>query len=641
MRQTAFIRGSVFLVAIVAWGAPLGDAFANDVRIVAVDGRMAVSGRETPVKVRPGQVVSLTADEVWEKGDGTIEYAYRPVEDFTWTADISRGEVCDPEVGCVANTNFEVTEYGVNYYVPWDAPYRIVVTARFKWGDGAASVRLINEHANRGARRPYWDEFLDGLGYWIMLGGRRVFVPVHYVESWAPYRHGRWYWSVHGWTWHSYDPWGYVTDHCGHWRHSIAYGWVWIPEAVCVWRPAVVAFFHGPSWIGWYPFDPGWSWGYRHGYAAGFDDGFWMGYAVSRRTGRKGRLHVFPGISVVEYKHFHGPAGPSPRAHGKKGQFKGIPARSMSNLVLYDAVAANAAFHKAMKMGHVGPVPGGGKDPAAGRKFIARKTGAQPETVEMRPAWNDGDGRHGKDTRLLKPEGRFSEKPARYRGLDQRIRAATDNGRGRGVGVRVSRVLGDTGVSEAGTGRAERKGAAVQPRSTRSGSVGRQMWEPGRRAAGEDRKKPAVSPSRQRGKAGSPAGSAARSEWKSRGSSQRRKEIRRPAEPSSKRDEVRIAPKPVQRPSKTLRRPPEPRRTRKIESRERRPSSPSPPPAHQTVRKTSSRPTKVESRDEDNRRYKKQRRSRGSSSPSIHRPSPRPRIKTQPNQGRSGRRRGR
>lgn len=452
---------------LLASGAVAG---AGEVRIVAADGRLAPDGRVQRILVRPGQVVSLAADEVSVERDGRIEYSHRAPEDFAWQAvgvdssgravpEDGPGDRCDPAIGCPRDSHFEATQYGVNYYVPWNPPDQIRIRASLKWGPASDVVDLVNEESAGAAERPAWERELHGLGYWVRVADHRVFVPVAYGPGWAPYRHGTWYWTAFGWTWYSFDPWGAITDHCGHWRHHRWYGWVWVPDPVCVWRPAVVTFFFGPLWIGWYPYDPAWSWGYWYGNEHGFDDGYWLGYAVGRAAGEG---QATPGFVVTTYEDFcpgrpgepgpgNGEAGHAPRGPDKTASH---PARDLSGVRLADPVAANEAFNEAVRKGHVGPVPGGGSDPAAGWRFWARKTGIRPAEVPLKTtALRPGTGR------WFEPVTPPAAVPARYREAAARIRTATgaETGAGRVRTVGIGQALG------APEGQATRRARGVAP----------------------------------------------------------------------------------------------------------------------------------------------------------------------------------
>lgn len=391
-----------------------------DVRIIAVNGKLDPLGRFGDIRVRPGEVVSITADDVWMNDAGEYEYGFRPVEDFLWIADDREGDVCDPEQDCRKNSNFEVTEYGINFYVPWNPPSVITITAKLKWGAGSARVRLVTDSSSVQQEVYYKD--LEGLGYWVVVGGVRAFVPVVYVVDWAPYRHGYWYWTVYGWTWYSYDPWGYWTDHCGHWRHTILYGWVWIPDPVCVWRPAVVTFYFGPTYIGWYPYDPDWYHGYRKGYEDGFDDGYWMGYHAGNGHHHK----TNPGHTAVSYDDFYVPGR---KLHLKGPESNGVDIPDISKKVLPPEKARDV-FKEAVNKGNVGRVPGGGKDPQSGKDFIAQRTGREVEETKMRPAWDES-----RNHRWMQPENPPHETPQEYREIARKAREATQ----RESGTRVER----------------------------------------------------------------------------------------------------------------------------------------------------------------------------------------------------------
>ncbi len=456
MNPVRFALAMTLGTGLLGFGPP-ADA---DVRIVAADGRFAPEGTVRRVLVRPGQVVSFSADEVFVDASGRIEYARRPPEDFAWQAD-SPPDRCDPAVGCPADSRFEATPYGVNYYVPWEPPARIRIRASLKGGTASDVVELVQEESVGTTDRPAWEREIEGLGYWVRVGDLRVFVPVVYVAGWSPYRHGYWYWTRFGWTWYSYDPWGAITDHCGHWRHHRFYGWVWVPEPVCVWRPAVVTFFFGPLWIGWYPYDPSWPWGYWYGYEHGFDDGYWLGYAVGRAAG-DGEAN--PGFVATTYEDFYphdhdgtGPAGEeSSHAPRGPGQTASGPARDLTAIRFADPVTTNKAFNEALRKGHVGPIPGGGSRPSDAWKFWAHKTKVRPREVPLKPV----SPRPGLD-RWFEPVDPPARVPDEYRKAADRIRTST----GALAGGRQPRRVGVGQALDAADASAQRPvmGVAVPP----------------------------------------------------------------------------------------------------------------------------------------------------------------------------------
>jgi hypothetical protein len=72
--------------------------------------------------------------------------------------------------------------------------------------------------------------------------------------DWRPYTVGRWVNSNYGWTWVSYEPFGWATYHYGRWAFDRQIGWIWVPGTV--WGPAWVAWQQGSGYIGWAPLPP-------------------------------------------------------------------------------------------------------------------------------------------------------------------------------------------------------------------------------------------------------------------------------------------------------------------------------------------------------------------------------------------------
>ncbi len=79
-----------------------------------------------------------------------------------------------------------------------------------------------------------------------------VWVPRIYMNDWRPYYYGRWAWyPTCGWTWISYEPWGWCTSHYGRWHWRLGMGWYWIPHHT--WGPAWVHWYWGYDYCGWAP----------------------------------------------------------------------------------------------------------------------------------------------------------------------------------------------------------------------------------------------------------------------------------------------------------------------------------------------------------------------------------------------------
>jgi hypothetical protein len=75
-------------------------------------------------------------------------------------------------------------------------------------------------------------------------------------SSWRPYADGYWAYTDDGWTWISYEDFGWATYHYGRWARLTDYGWVWVPGADLEWGPAWVSWRTGGDYIGWAPLPP-------------------------------------------------------------------------------------------------------------------------------------------------------------------------------------------------------------------------------------------------------------------------------------------------------------------------------------------------------------------------------------------------
>ncbi|MDX1643538.1 MAG: DUF6600 domain-containing protein [Thermoanaerobaculia bacterium] len=117
-----------------------------------------------------------------------------------------------------------------------------------------------DELARRAESAEYVDDVDPALGYstapleehgeWVSVEGERAWRPSVEV-SWRPFTRGTWVHSRIGLTWVSYEPWGWVTTHYGHWSLHSSWGWVWYPGYV--YSPAWVYWYWGPEWVGWVP----------------------------------------------------------------------------------------------------------------------------------------------------------------------------------------------------------------------------------------------------------------------------------------------------------------------------------------------------------------------------------------------------
>jgi hypothetical protein len=318
-------RTPIALFSLTLLGATT--AQADLVRITSINGNYDPN-RPDSVDVRPGDVVQLSADVFTVDASGSnYDPQNRPLEDFIWSSDARAQDACDPQQAqdCLAQSHFEVTDYGVNFYVPTDAGQQITLSVQYRGaGQEPGSYDQITLRNTAFVEIPQYtppteivtdpeqynyDQFdstyaLAGQGNWVTISGSRYWVPNHYKPDWYPYQNGYWTWTDTGWTWVSYDPWGWYTDHYGVWRRHRSYGWIWHPYHDRVWRPHAVTWLYGDGYIGWYPYNDGYRQGYRHGYADGFVDGYWEGYRAGQMYGRAGYSHWIPGYSFVSYTHF-------------------------------------------------------------------------------------------------------------------------------------------------------------------------------------------------------------------------------------------------------------------------------------------------------------------------------------------------
>jgi Family of unknown function (DUF6600) len=77
-------------------------------------------------------------------------------------------------------------------------------------------------------------------------------------EGWRPYADGYWAYTDLGWTWVSYEDFGWATYHYGRWLRLEGYGWVWVPgrDEDLEWGPAWVSWRFGDNYVGWAPLPP-------------------------------------------------------------------------------------------------------------------------------------------------------------------------------------------------------------------------------------------------------------------------------------------------------------------------------------------------------------------------------------------------
>jgi Family of unknown function (DUF6600) len=105
------------------------------------------------------------------------------------------------------------------------------------------------------------DYFYDNLsgGNWIDVEGYGYgWQPDLAVNdtNWRPYADGYWAYTDDGWTWISYEDFGWATYHYGRWANLSDYGWIWFPGEDLDWGPAWVSWRTGGDYVGWAPLPP-------------------------------------------------------------------------------------------------------------------------------------------------------------------------------------------------------------------------------------------------------------------------------------------------------------------------------------------------------------------------------------------------
>jgi len=74
--------------------------------------------------------------------------------------------------------------------------------------------------------------------------------------NWRPYADGYWAYTDDGWTWISYEDFGWAAYHYGRWARLADYGWIWFPGSDLDWGPAWVSWRTGGDYVGWAPLPP-------------------------------------------------------------------------------------------------------------------------------------------------------------------------------------------------------------------------------------------------------------------------------------------------------------------------------------------------------------------------------------------------
>ena len=102
-------------------------------------------------------------------------------------------------------------------------------------------------------------EYLSAYGEWIYLPAYGTVWSPDVVFGWQPFYHGHWVRTIDGWTWVSYEPYGWLVYHYGFWGYRPDIGWFWVPGDT--WYPATVDWYTFGGYTAWAPLPPpGISW---------------------------------------------------------------------------------------------------------------------------------------------------------------------------------------------------------------------------------------------------------------------------------------------------------------------------------------------------------------------------------------------
>jgi uncharacterized protein YraI len=151
--------------------------------------------------------------------------------------------------------------YLLSDYAP-DLGYQIVTFDRAAYWDSYYQDEQFynSQYRVTEARGADWVDdgvFYDRLaphGAWTWTQGQYVWVPTGVDAAWRPYTRGRWIYTDYGWTWDSYEPFGWATYHYGRWGFSSRIGWFWVPGNR--WGPAWVSWRQSDDYLAWAPLPP-------------------------------------------------------------------------------------------------------------------------------------------------------------------------------------------------------------------------------------------------------------------------------------------------------------------------------------------------------------------------------------------------
>jgi hypothetical protein len=93
--------------------------------------------------------------------------------------------------------------------------------------------------------------YLAQYGTWIDLEPYGTVWQPSVSPEWRPFTYGHWMWTDAGWTWVSYEPYGWLVFHYGNWDYDPAIGWFWIEGSE--WSAAPVEWLNYDGYASWAP----------------------------------------------------------------------------------------------------------------------------------------------------------------------------------------------------------------------------------------------------------------------------------------------------------------------------------------------------------------------------------------------------
>ena len=119
-----------------------------------------------------------------------------------------------------------------------------------------AAVPLHRAHADEVNFDVFYNSLADDGDWYNTPEYGYVWQPYVAAKSdrWRPYSDGYWAQTEDGWTWVSYENFGWAAYHYGRWTRLKDLGWAWVPGYD--WGPGWVSWRTSDNYVGWAPLPP-------------------------------------------------------------------------------------------------------------------------------------------------------------------------------------------------------------------------------------------------------------------------------------------------------------------------------------------------------------------------------------------------